>query len=105
MDEEISAWERWAGAILGAFERHSAVLTRIRRERRCAARQSDGRSRKLRTEGMWLVGTREAVSRALQGEAWAGEGDQARVRTASGRRYAHAQGAGTHRAHLKEIVE
>ena len=53
----------------------------------------------------WPEGTREAVSRALQGEVWAGEGDQARVRTASGRRYAHAQGAGTHRAHLKEIVE
>ena len=49
----------------------------------------------------WPEGTREAVSRGLQGEAWAGEGDQGRARTARGRRCAYAQGAGTHRALLK----
>ena len=49
----------------------------------------------------WPEGTREAVNRGLQGEAWAGEGDQGRARTARGRRCAYAQGAGTHRALLK----
>lgn len=53
----------------------------------------------------WPEGTREAVRRALQGKAWAGGGDRGRVRTALGRRYAHARGAGAHRALLKELID
>ena len=49
-------------------------------------------------------GAREAVSRALQGKAWACGGDQGRVRTALGRRHTHAAGAGVHRALLKVVV-
>ena len=43
------------------------------------------------------------VSTGLQGEAWAGGGDQGRVRTAKVGRCAHAQGAGAYRALLKDI--
>ena len=41
----------------------------------------------------------------MQGEAWAGGGDQGRVRTAFGRRCACAAGAGAYRALLKVVVE
>ena len=50
-------------------------------------------------------GAQEVVSIALQGEAWACGRDQRRVRTALGRRYAHAVGAGTYRALLEIVVE
>ena len=45
------------------------------------------------------------VSRALQGEVWVCGADQGRVRTAFGRRCAHAEGAGAYRALLKELVD
>ena len=41
----------------------------------------------------------------MRGEAWACGGDPGRVRTAFGRRCAHAAGAGAHRALLGEEVE
>ena len=50
-------------------------------------------------------GAREVVSRSLQGEAGACEGDQGRVRTALGRRCAHAAGVGAHRALVEVVVE
>ena len=45
------------------------------------------------------------VSRALQGEARAGGGDQGRVWTALGRKHAHAVGERAYRALLKVVVE
>ena len=45
------------------------------------------------------------VSRGLRGEAWACGGDPGRVRTALGRKCAHAVGVGAHRALLGEVVE
>ena len=50
-------------------------------------------------------GAQEVVSTGLQGEAWACRGDQGRVPTALGRRYAHAKGARTYRALLEVVVE
>ena len=50
-------------------------------------------------------GAREVVSRSLQGEAGACEGDQGRVRTALSRRCAHAAGVGAHRALVEVVVE
>ena len=41
----------------------------------------------------------------MQGEAWACGDDQGRVRTALGRRCAHAAGAGAYRALLKAVVK
>ena len=45
------------------------------------------------------------ISRGLQGEAWAEGGDQGRVKTPFGRRYAHAAGARAYRALLEVVVE
>ena len=50
-------------------------------------------------------GAHEGVSKAFQSEAWAGGGCQGRVRTAIGRRYAHAKGERTYRALLEVVVE
>ena len=41
----------------------------------------------------------------MQGEGWAGRGEQGRVRTAKVGRCAYAQGEGAYRALLKGIVE
>ena len=48
-------------------------------------------------------GAREVVSRVLQGQTRACEGDQGRVRNALGRRYAHATGARAYCALLKVV--
>ena len=45
------------------------------------------------------------VSKGLQGEIWAGGGDQGHVRTALVRRYAHAMGGSAHRSLLAVIVD
>ena len=48
LDGHCSARRRRAGAILGAFERHSAVPNCLRCDQRCWRRQSKSRWRKLR---------------------------------------------------------
>ena len=45
------------------------------------------------------------ISGALRGKAWAGRGDQGRVRTALGHRYAHARGERAYRAFLEVVDE
>ena len=103
MDEEISAWEKRAEAILGAFERRWAIPKRMRHARLRWRRHSQSRLHQLCTgRGTQPEGARGVMRRALQGEVRVCGGDQGRVRTAFGRRCAHAEGAGTHRALLEE---